>query len=166
MPKSLTARPVGVEPGLSAIFELVRRSILNTLFPQFYTDFFRTGVLGAIVFFGAGSLAVAQLQKSELPTTASKPDPSRAVDAEPTSTLANFGDWVLRCQRLGKGADTQRVSLPTMSFRAGVFPEQLVQIRAQALEFFPAARRRVLFCRERHRRTGRAGCEFGIYLKA
>jgi invasion protein IalB len=80
--------------------------------------FFRTGILGAIVFFGAGSLAVAQLQKSELPTPASKPEPSRTVDAEPNSTLASFGDWVLRCQRLGKGADTQRVCEVAQQIRA------------------------------------------------
>jgi invasion protein IalB len=79
---------------------------------------FRSGILGAIVFFGLGSLAFAQLQKSELPTPASKLEPSRTVDAEPNSTLASFGDWVLRCQRLGKGSETQRVCEVAQQIRA------------------------------------------------
>jgi invasion protein IalB len=60
---------------------------------------FCAGILGAIVFLGLGSQAVAQL----------KPEPPRSVDAEPNSTLASFGDWALRCQRLGNGAEAQRV---------------------------------------------------------
>jgi invasion protein IalB len=60
---------------------------------------FCAGILGAIVFLGLGSQAFAQL----------KPEPPRSVDAEPNSTLASFGDWALRCQRLGNGAEAQRV---------------------------------------------------------
>jgi invasion protein IalB len=56
-------------------------------------------ILGAIVFLGLGSQAFAQL----------KPEPPRSVDAPPNSTLASFGDWALRCQRLGNGAEAQRV---------------------------------------------------------
>ena len=70
---------------------------------------FRSGILGAIVFFGLGSLGFAQLQKSEPPASASKIEPSRAVDAEPNSTFASFGDWALHCQHIGKGTETQRV---------------------------------------------------------
>jgi invasion protein IalB len=32
--------------------------------------------------------------------------------------LANFGDWALRCQRLGNGAETQRVCEVTQQIRA------------------------------------------------
>jgi invasion protein IalB len=60
---------------------------------------FCAGILGAIVFLGLGSQAFAQL----------KPEPPRSVDAPPNSTLASFGDWALRCQRLGNGAEAQRV---------------------------------------------------------
>jgi invasion protein IalB len=60
---------------------------------------FCAGILGAIVFLGLGSQAFAQL----------KTEPPRSVDAQPNSTLANFGDWALRCQRLGNGAEAQRV---------------------------------------------------------
>jgi invasion protein IalB len=70
---------------------------------------FRSGILGAIVFFGLGSLAFAQLQKSEPLAPASKLEPSGTVDAEPNSTVANFGDWALHCQQIGRGAETQRV---------------------------------------------------------
>jgi invasion protein IalB len=70
---------------------------------------FRGGILGAIVFFGLWSPAFAQLQKSEPPAPASKLEPSGTVDAEPNSTVANFGDWSLHCQQIGKGAETQRV---------------------------------------------------------
>ena len=57
------------------------------------------GILGAIAFFGLGSQVFAEL----------KPAVQASVDVEPNSTLASFGDWALRCQRLGKGAETQRV---------------------------------------------------------
>jgi invasion protein IalB len=70
---------------------------------------FRSGILGAIVFFGLGSLAFSQLQKSEPPAPASKLETSGTVDAEPNSTVANFGDWSLHCQQIGKAAETQRV---------------------------------------------------------
>src|ERR1700726_4483121 len=60
---------------------------------------FCAGILGAIVFLGLGSQAFAQL----------KPEPPRSVDGPPNSTLASFGDWALRCQRLGNGTEAQRV---------------------------------------------------------
>jgi hypothetical protein len=55
----------------------------------------RAGIFGAVVFLGLGSQAIAQVPK------AAKPEPLRTVDAEPNSTVASFGDWVLRCQRSG-----------------------------------------------------------------
>lgn len=67
---------------------------------------FRAGISGVIIFLGVGSQAVAQLSKS---APAATPEVSRVVDAEPNSTSASFGDWVLRCQRLGNGADVQHV---------------------------------------------------------
>jgi invasion protein IalB len=77
---------------------------------------FRAGVLGAIVYLGLGSLAVAQ-PKSAIPAPTAKSEAPRPVDAEPTTTLASFGDWSLRCQRLGSGAEAQRVCEVTQQIR-------------------------------------------------
>jgi invasion protein IalB len=74
--------------------------------------------LGAIVYLGLGPLAVAQSPKSAAPAPAAKPEPPRPVDAEPNSTLASFGDWSLRCQRLGNGAESQRVCEVIQQIRA------------------------------------------------
>jgi invasion protein IalB len=71
--------------------------------------FFRAGMLGTIIFVSIGLSAAAQQPKSAFPASATKPEPQRPVDAEPNSTLAGFGDWTLRCQRLGHGAEIQRV---------------------------------------------------------
>jgi invasion protein IalB len=79
---------------------------------------FRGAILGAIIVLSPGSLAFAQLQKSEPPAPASKTDPSRTVDAEPNSTSANFGDWSLRCQRVGNGAEAPRVCEVAQQIRA------------------------------------------------
>jgi hypothetical protein len=66
---------------------------------------FRAVVLGATVFLGLGSIAVAQAPKSGGPTPTGKSETPRSlVDATPTSTSASFGDWVLRCQRVADGA--------------------------------------------------------------
>ena len=65
---------------------------------------FRAGMLGAIVYLGLGSLALAQLPKSAAPASAAKSESAPPVDAEPNNTSASFGDWALRCQRLGNGA--------------------------------------------------------------
>jgi invasion protein IalB len=76
------------------------------------------GILGAIVYLGLGSLALAQLPKSAAPASAAKSESAPPVDAEPNSTSASFGDWALRCQRLGNGAETQRVCEVTQHIRA------------------------------------------------
>jgi invasion protein IalB len=73
-------------------------------------------ILGAIVFLGLGSQAFAQLPKSVAAAPAAKPE--RPVDAEPNSTLASFGDWTLRCQRLGNGAETQHICEVAQQIRA------------------------------------------------
>ena len=78
----------------------------------------RAGILGATVFLGLGSLAVAQMPKSAAPPAASKTEPLRPVNAEPNSTLASFGDWALRCQRLDDGAETQRICEVAQQIRA------------------------------------------------
>jgi invasion protein IalB len=75
-------------------------------------------ILGAILFLGLGSLAVAQMPKSATPATVAKAEPPRPVNAEPNSTLASFGDWTLRCQRLEDGAETQRVCEVVQQIRA------------------------------------------------
>lgn len=72
-------------------------------------NYFRVGVLGVIVCLGLGSQAVAQVGVFPAPASAAKPGLPRSMDAEPSSTLAIFGDWMLRCQRLGNGTNTQRV---------------------------------------------------------
>ena len=79
---------------------------------------YRTGILGAIVFLAFGQLAGAQSAKPAAPAPADKLESQRPVDAEPNSTLANFGDWTLRCQRLGKGGEMQRVCEVVQQVRA------------------------------------------------
>src|ERR1700722_17327546 len=70
---------------------------------------FSVATCGAIVFLGIGSLALAQTPKSAEPAPAAKLATSRAVDTEPSSTSASFGDWVMRCQRLADATETQRL---------------------------------------------------------
>jgi invasion protein IalB len=80
---------------------------------------FRAVVLGATVFLGLGSFAVAQAPKSGAPTPTGKSETPRSlVDATPTSTSASFGDWVLRCQRVTDGADTLHVCEVAQQIRA------------------------------------------------
>lgn len=78
---------------------------------------FRAGTLGVIAFHVFGSIAAAQVPKSKTPASVGKPEPSPSVEAEPNSTLASFGDWVLRCQRLGSVAEVQRVCEVTQQIR-------------------------------------------------
>src|ERR1700694_1830836 len=78
----------------------------------------RVGTFGVIALLALGSQAVAQGTKPAAPTSVAKPEPRSPVDAEPNSTLANFGDWALRCQRLGNGAETQRVCEVSQQIRA------------------------------------------------
>ena len=80
---------------------------------------FHTVVLGAIVVLGLGSHAIAEAAKLSGPSTTPKPEVSRTtLDATPTSTSANFGDWVLRCQRLGNGTETLHVCEVAQQIRA------------------------------------------------
>jgi invasion protein IalB len=74
--------------------------------------------LTVTVILGLGAQAVAQLPKIVVPVPAAKSESPRPVDAEPNSTLASFGDWTLRCQRLGNGAETQRVCEVTQQIRS------------------------------------------------
>jgi invasion protein IalB len=76
-------------------------------------------VLGATVVLGLGSHAIAETSKLSGTSTTPKPEVSRTtVDATPTSTSASFGDWVLRCQRLGNGAETLHVCEVAQQIRA------------------------------------------------
>jgi invasion protein IalB len=80
---------------------------------------FHTVLLGATVILGLGSQAIAEAPKSSGQSTGLKPEVSRTiVDATPTSTSASFGDWVLRCQRLGNGAESSRVCEVAQQIRA------------------------------------------------
>jgi invasion protein IalB len=65
---------------------------------------FRATIWGVIPFLGLGSLSLAQTVKP--PVTSEAP---RLGVAEPSSTSASYGDWIMRCQRLGDGADADRV---------------------------------------------------------
>jgi invasion protein IalB len=80
--------------------------------------FLRAVILTVTVILGLGAQAVAQLPKIVVPVPAAKSEPPRPVDAEPNSTLASFGDWTLRCQRLGNGAEAQRVCEVTQQIRS------------------------------------------------
>ncbi len=64
---------------------------------------FRTAMLSAIHFLGLGSLAIAQTPP------AATSEEQHPVDLEPSNTSASYGDWIMRCQRLGDGADVERV---------------------------------------------------------
>jgi invasion protein IalB len=79
--------------------------------------FFCAVTSGAIVYLGPGSPAHAQLPNSTAPAPAAKAESPSSVDAEPSSTLANFGDWSLRCQRLGNGTETQSACEVTQQIR-------------------------------------------------
>jgi invasion protein IalB len=76
------------------------------------------GIFAVTVILGLGAQAVAQLAKSAAPAPVAKPELSRPVDAEPNSTMATFGDWTLRCQRLGNGTEPQRVCEVVQQIRA------------------------------------------------
>jgi invasion protein IalB len=75
-------------------------------------------ILTVTVILGLGAQAVAQLSKSVVSAPTTKSEPARPVDAEPNSTLASFGDWALRCQRIGNGAEAQRVCEVTQQIRS------------------------------------------------
>ena len=79
---------------------------------------FRAGLFGTIIFISIGLPAAAQQPKPAFPAPAIKPELPRPVDAEPNSSLANFGDWTLRCQRLGNGAEIKRVCEVAQQIRA------------------------------------------------
>lgn len=61
-------------------------------------------VLASVV--GAGLPALAQNNKA--PANAAAPA-APPVSADPASTSATYGDWVLRCQRVGEGDKAQRL---------------------------------------------------------
>jgi invasion protein IalB len=79
---------------------------------------FRAGILGAVVILGVGAQAIAQTPKPAVPAPVAKPEAAQSIDADPSSTLASFGDWTLRCQRIGNGADKQRVCEVSQQIRA------------------------------------------------
>jgi invasion protein IalB len=63
--------------------------------------------------FGAAGLAMALAAPPALCQTTPKPDAvtsaAAPVSADPQATTANYGDWVVRCQRMGDGAAAKRV---------------------------------------------------------
>lgn len=64
----------------------------------------RVLIVGTIWCFSPYLYAQTKPSDSSAPLTG-----QRAVDADPQSTSASFGDWVLRCNRMDTGGQTQRV---------------------------------------------------------
>lgn len=62
--------------------------------------------LGAVLVVGAG---VAAAQSTAPKSGAAAVPAAQQVSAEPSSTTASFGDWVLRCQRVSDEAKSARV---------------------------------------------------------
>ncbi|RBP18355.1 invasion protein IalB [Roseiarcus fermentans] len=71
------------------------------------TPGFLAAICGVIPFLAVGSLSLAQTVQPPAPSVT--PEAPRASEAEPTSTSARYGDWIMRCQRLGDGVDAERV---------------------------------------------------------
>ena len=69
-----------------------------------------TGLLGAF----AGPAAFAQA--AQQPAAAAAPAPA-AVPADPATTSATYGDWVMRCQRIGDGTAAKRVCEVSQTIR-------------------------------------------------
>jgi invasion protein IalB len=74
---------------------------------MYSTIAFRAALWAVIPFLGSGSLSFGQTSKPLAPAATS--EPPRASEAEPSSTWASYGDWIMRCQRLGAGDDAERV---------------------------------------------------------
>ena len=68
---------------------------------------FLAAICSVIPFLGLGSVSIAQTVKPPAPVVTS--EAPRPGEAEPSSTSASYGDWIMRCQRLGDGADAERV---------------------------------------------------------
>ncbi|MDO9412627.1 MAG: invasion associated locus B family protein [Pseudolabrys sp.] len=92
--------------------------------------FYAAAGVVAATFVLSGSLVFAQSQQQRIPrsdTPAPRADTAPRADAattgvqtdmSPTSTSASYGDWILRCQRLGAGAEVQRVCEVVQQVRA------------------------------------------------
>jgi invasion protein IalB len=89
----------------------------------------RAGLLAGLFCLSLGMVASAEMQNSATPqrnapvgpassAPSAKTDSVSAVDAQPTSTVATFGDWVLRCQRVGSPPTEQRVCEVAQEIRA------------------------------------------------
>ena len=76
---------------------------------------FRAAFCGVIPFLGLGSLSLAQTVKPPAPQVTSEPP---AGETEPSSTSASYGDWLMRCQRLGDVADAEKVCEAAQLIRA------------------------------------------------
>ena len=90
MPARSRERSAGIEPRVSR-FKLV--SVL---------------MFGAVVF-GSSSPPYAQTRPSEQTRPSDSSSTGRPVEAEPQSTSATFGDWVMRCNRMEVSGQAQRV---------------------------------------------------------
>jgi invasion protein IalB len=61
----------------------------------------------ARVFYAAAALAMAFAAQPAAAQT--NPKPPALVSSDPQSTTAAYGDWVVRCQRVGQGVATQHI---------------------------------------------------------
>lgn len=77
---------------------------------------FLAAICSVIPFLGLGSVSIAQTVKPPAPVVTSVAP--HASEAEPSSTSASYGNWIMRCQRLGDGADAERVCEVAQLIRA------------------------------------------------
>jgi invasion protein IalB len=83
---------------------------------MYSTLVFRAAFCGVIPFLGLGSFSLAQAVKPPAPVVT--PEAPRTGEAEPSSTSASYGDWLMRCQRLGDAADVEKVCEAAQLIRA------------------------------------------------
>ncbi len=81
-----------------------------------------TGLIGAFL----GSTIVARAAPAQqAPAAAAAP---AAVPADPATTSATYGDWVMRCQRVGDGAAAKRVCEVSQTIRLQDAREPIAEV--------------------------------------
>lgn len=87
----------------------------------------RANVMAATMVIAALS-GVAQAQSAKAPPPQTPPAKPAPVGADPASTSATYGDWVLRCQRVGEGDKTQRLCEVVQSIQVQGQQQPIAQI--------------------------------------
>ena len=80
------------------------------------TPVFLAAICSVIPLLGLASVSIAQTVKPPAPVVTS--EAPRPGEAEPSSTSASYGDWIMHCQRLGDWADAERVCEAAQLIRA------------------------------------------------